>query len=154
VGQRGGADADAVDAMIAPAMTTQPDDLLAALDHFTNAVCWLGARAECTADQAVIEAVDDWLGEHAAEYHQSNSFTDATGPDDLGTVLIHLAAAVTHLRRHHRPDLTVTTALSEALHEWAAELSAEHHRSQPFQRSTPRLEAGLAQAPGHDQHAD
>jgi hypothetical protein len=111
---------------------------------------WLGARADCTAEQAVIEAIDDWLEEHAAEYHESNPFTDATGPDELGTVLIHLTAAVTHLRRHDRPDLTVTTAVSEALHVWAAELSAEHHRSQPFQQPTrARLAAGPARAPGH-----
>jgi hypothetical protein len=44
VGQRSGAHSDAVDAMIAPAMTTQPDDLLAALDQFTrnSQDLWIG----------------------------------------------------------------------------------------------------------------
>ena len=42
-------------------MTTVDDPLLAALDHFTNAVAWLQHRTTITADQALAEAIADWL---------------------------------------------------------------------------------------------
>ena len=36
------------------------DELLVALDHFTNAVYWLQARTDYTAAQALAEALTDW----------------------------------------------------------------------------------------------
>ena len=118
-------------------MNTDDDVLLGALDQLTNIIYWHHRHGAVTAVNAVAEALDDWLAEHAAEHHQSEPFADDDDPDDpLGTVFAHLAAAVTDLTgRKVRPGLTVTEAFTEALVEGVAATAAEHNHSEPLQRA-------------------
>lgn len=76
----------------------------------------------------------------------TNLFTD-TNPaaDDLaegGTWLLDLVAAVDHLRRGYRPNLTVWDALGEALDQ---HLNGEQDRRQPPTAERDPLRAALAQ---------
>jgi hypothetical protein len=119
----------------------QPDNdppvdlLLAVLDQFTNTIYWYQQRHQLAATDGLVEAIDDWLAEHAAEHHRSQPFSSITcDGDPLATVLAHLDAAVTTLAAQDRPGITVAEALTEALDAWTAEQAAEHHHSQPFQR--------------------
>ena len=122
-------------------MTTpdNDDDLLAVLDQFTNTIYWYRDRYPLDADTALVEALGDWVSEHSAEHHHSQPFTVAAGAgtDPVAAVLTHFLAAVAHLAASgDRAGLTVTTALTEALGEWATAHAAEHHHDQPFQRPT------------------
>ena len=115
--------------------TTEPQ-LLGALDQFTNALHWYHDRQPLDPAEALTEALDTWIGEHAAEHHHSEPFAaPATAPPDrLAAVLTQLVAAVEHLATGPRPDLITAVAIAEALDAWAAEQAAEHHHSLPFQR--------------------
>jgi hypothetical protein len=95
----------------------RPDELLDALDQFTNAVYWLRARIPYTADVALTEAIADRV-----------SNPDAVAPSDRDTLHAALAALLTASR-----GASVAADLAEALNEWSAALSTEHHRSAPFQ---------------------
>ena len=107
------------------------DELLSALDQLTNTVYWLNQRHPITATQAIVEALDDWIAEHAAEHHQSQSFLDgaSTSDDPVGIALTHLLAAVAALSRTDRPLLDVGRAFTEAIGDWVAATTAEHHFS-------------------------
>lgn len=76
----------------------------------------------------------------------TNLFTDADpAGDDLAngaTWLLDLVAAVDHLRRGYRPNLTVWDALAEALAQY---LDDERDPSQPPAAAHDPLGAGLAQ---------
>jgi hypothetical protein len=100
------------------------DELLAALDQFTNTLYWLRARTSYTAAQAFAEALDDWtadLGGGLPEDHR--------GEDDLGASLVAFAEAT--------KSVSTTAMLAEALTGWTSAVSAEHHRSVPFQTPAP-----------------
>lgn len=118
-------------------MNADGDVLLGALDQLTNIVYRYRGHSAGTAVKAVAQALDDWLAEHAAEHHQSETFADHDDPNDpLGTVFAHLVAAVSDLTgRGLRPEVTVTEAFTEALAEWVASTAAEHNHSEPFQRT-------------------
>lgn len=126
------------DTPMRPISDDLPDpQLLAALDQFTNALHWYQPRHPLHAGDALAEAIDDWIGEHANEHHHSRPFTDDDpdgAGDPLAAVLTQLLAAFDYLDAGPRPGLTTTIALAEALDSWAAEQAAEHHHSQPFQR--------------------
>jgi hypothetical protein len=100
------------------------DDLLAALDQFVNTVHWLRVRTPYTASEALIEGLTDWIAEHAGA-----SIDDR--PEDLGSAVTQFIVAVQHLPADDTEMMT-ESALAEALDAWAAAVSAEHHRSQPF----------------------
>ena len=125
---------------------TDPDELLEALDQLTNTLSAVGAQLDAT--DAIAEAVDDWVGEHAAEHHHSEPFAahaaehhhsepfaaHVDGEEPLAAALRQLLAAVPILdQTAHRPGITVASALTEALAEWNARTAAELNRSQPFQ---------------------
>ena len=101
--------------------TTAPDDeLLAALDQFTNTVCWLRDRTRYLAAEALTEAFTEWTNVDAAE-------PAALG--DLTAALIAFTATVAS-----GPSEATAAALADALQAWTASVSAEHHQSRPFQR--------------------
>ena len=125
------------------------DELLFGLDQMTNILYWYQTRASLRAGAALTEAIDDWIGEHAAEHHHSQPFLDGVDADGdpLGAVLAHLAAAITTLRAARaRPGLTFTNAFSEAIAGWVASVTAEHHRSQPFQPVDAAIPAAFVAA--------
>ena len=93
------------------------DELLDALDQFTNALYWLRARIPYTAEVALTEALAD-----------SVSNPDAAVPSDRDNLHGALAALLTASRGE-----SVAADLAEALNAWSAALSTEHHRSAPFQ---------------------
>jgi hypothetical protein len=93
------------------------DELLDALDQFTNAVYWLRARIPYTAEVALTEALTDSL-----------SKPDGVVPTDRDNLHGALAALLTASRGE-----SVAADLAEALNAWSAALSTEHHRSAPFQ---------------------
>ena len=98
-------------------MTNDDDPLLAALDHFTNAVASLQHRATITADQALAEAIADWL---------------IRDNRPLPVDLVRPGRRARTAARPARPRGTAA-ALTEALSGWTAALSAEHNASQLFQ---------------------
>ena len=117
-------------------MNAVDDELLSALDQFTNALYWYRAHDPMTASDAIVDALDDWIAEHTAEHHQSKPFIEpSTARDDpLAAVIASLQAAVDKLADNGaRPELTMAVALGEALGDWALVVAAEHHRSEPFQ---------------------
>jgi hypothetical protein len=93
------------------------DELLDALDQFTNALYWLRARIPYTAEVALTEALAD-----------SVSDPGAVVPSDNANLHGALAALLTASRGE-----SVAADLAEALNAWSAALSTEHHRSAPFQ---------------------
>ena len=113
------------------------DELLSGLDQMTNIIYWYQTSTSTglRAAAALTEAIDDWIGEHAAEHHHSEPFFSSDrGDDPLAAVLAHLAAAVAALHTAGaRPGLTFTEAFSEAVAGWVAAVAAEYHHSQPFQ---------------------
>ena len=119
-------------------VSANPDGLLSALDQLTNALHWYRDRhASLTAADALVEAVDDWLAEHAAEHHQSTPYRPGTHDneqaDPLGVLLDVLQAAIRALDGPgERPGVTFTAALIEAIEEWNVTSAAEHHASAPF----------------------
>ena len=118
--------------------TGTDDGLLGALDQLTNTIYWYRDRYPLRSDTALVEALGDWVSEHSAEHNQSQPFTtlDAEATTDtLATVLTAFLTAVAHVTASGaRPGISVTTALTEALREWATAHAAEHHQDQPFQR--------------------
>jgi hypothetical protein len=110
------------------------DELLGALDQFTSTEYWLRARTDYTAAHALAEALDDWTAQ-----------TDGRLPDeherdgDLGANLVAFAAAT-------RSQSTKTT-LAAALANWTSTISAEHHRSLPFQPPAPPASSGSSTRP-------
>jgi hypothetical protein len=94
------------------------DDLLAALDQFTNTVYWLRSRTPITAAQALAEAINDAASDDASE-------------------TVDLRTAIARLLDHH-DDAAIATALAVALVRWTAGLCAEHNASNPFQPAATR----------------
>lgn len=92
------------------------DELLAALDQFTNAVHWLRARTDYTAVDGLREALAEWT----VDRHKSTEDTHA----DLGDTMSAFLTA---------DDVPAVHALADALNAWSAAVSAEHHHSNPFQ---------------------
>jgi hypothetical protein len=99
-------------------LPTPDDDLLAALDQFTNTLYWLRSRTPITAAQALAETLHD----------------AASG--DVGDT-VDLRTAIGWLLDHH-DDAAIAAALTEALAGWTAGLSAEHNASNPFQPASNR----------------
>jgi hypothetical protein len=100
------------------------DELLAAFDQFTNTLYWLRAHTDYTAAQALADALDDWtadIGDVPPE--------ERPGDADLGASLVAFASAA-------RSGSTATM-LADALTGWSSAISAEHHRSIPFQAPVP-----------------
>jgi hypothetical protein len=114
--------------------TAEPDDeLLAALDQLTDAVHWLSARTPYRAAEAFSEAITDWLADNssvAADDSPSDGLQRAVG---LGDALAALTVAFDGLDGSDA-DRSVERALAEAIGQWVAAVSAEHHRSEPFGR--------------------
>jgi hypothetical protein len=120
-------------------MNREHDELLSAFEQLTNTLYWYRPNRFMTASEAIVEAVDDWIAEHAAEHNRSRPFTEQSdGTHDLlAAALTTLAAAVHQLiDTGARPELTAAVALSEAIGDWAAAATTQHHRSQPFRQST------------------
>lgn len=100
-------------------MTTNVDPGLVALDRFVSSVYW--ADDDVTLEDALIEAIDDWIASASAEHNNSEPFgidSDAAGLDGALTSVI---GAVGCLRTSARRELTVATALAEALADWRAD---------------------------------
>ena len=91
------------------------DELLVALDHFTNAVYWLQARTGYTAAQALAEALTDWTAGR----------DEPTEEAELRDSLSGFIAAAS--------DVPPAHTLADALNAWSSAVSAEHHHSAPFQ---------------------
>lgn len=83
-------------------MSTDPGPLMNALDAFAQRV-W--SDGEQSFEDALIEAIDDWLAATSATYNDSRPFEPSADVDDLGRVLIALAASVERLRA--APSLSV-----------------------------------------------
>jgi hypothetical protein len=114
----------------------EPDDeLLAALDHLTDAVHWLSARTPYSAAEALSEAITDWLADdsHTTDDRVADEPRRAGG---LSDALAALTVAFDRLDGEDA-DRAVERALAEAITQWVAAVSAEHHRSEPFQRRFP-----------------
>jgi hypothetical protein len=95
------------------------DRLLTALDRLATTSRQPGEHPR--ADIALTQAIDHWVGLHAAEHNQSQRYTSVDDRGDpLGTCIAHLVAAVGHLTRTARPGLTVPGALCEAIEDWIA----------------------------------
>jgi 50S ribosomal subunit-associated GTPase HflX len=91
------------------------DELLAALDHFTNAVHWLQARTHYPADQALTEALADWTAARD------------TPTDDMDLrQALSIFIAITN-------TVPAAPGLADALTAWCSAVSAEHHYSIPIQ---------------------
>ncbi|MBT8207205.1 MAG: hypothetical protein KJO18_02930 [Acidimicrobiia bacterium] len=75
--------------------TADPSPLMNALDAFAQRVWSDGERSF---DDAFVEAIDDWLADTSAAYNDSRPFEPSADVDDLGRVLIALAASVERLR--------------------------------------------------------
>ena len=99
-------------------LPTPADDLLAALDQFTNTVYWLRSRTPITAAQALAEAMNEAAFDGASD-------------------TVDLRAAIARLL-DHQDDASIATAIVEALVRWTAGLSAEHNASNPFQPAATR----------------
>jgi hypothetical protein len=114
-------------------MTGLDDTLLDVLEQFINAVRAVRDRLGLSAEEALIEAIDDWVVDHAISHPGPLTLVDHDRePLDAG--LRSLLAAVRR-RRGDRSDLTVVTVLTEALDGWVAATVAEHHRSMPYRRA-------------------
>ena len=72
-----------------------PSPLMIALDGFAQRV-W--SDGEQSFDDALVEAIDDWLADTSATYNDSRPFEPTADVDDLGRVLIALASSVVRLR--------------------------------------------------------
>jgi hypothetical protein len=105
------------------------------LDQFTNTLTWYRPHQFMPASEGIVAALDDWIAEHAAEHNRSRPFTEQSDDthDLLAAALATLAAAVHQLNDSGaRPELTAAVALGEAIGDWAAATTAQHHHSQPF----------------------
>jgi hypothetical protein len=114
----------------------EPDDeLLAALDQLTDALHWLSARTAYRAADALTDAIADWLADnsHTTDDSVADQQQRAAG---LSDALAALTVAFDGLDGNDA-DRTVEAALAEAINQWVAAVSAEHHRSEPFQRRFP-----------------
>lgn len=100
-------------------MTINVDPGLVALDRFVSSVYW--ADDDVTLEDALIEAIDDWIASASAEHNNSEPFGfdgDAVG---LGGALTDLIGAVECLAAEARRGLTVATGIAEALADWRAD---------------------------------
>jgi hypothetical protein len=114
----------------------EPDDeLLAALDQLTDAVHWLSARTAYRAAEALSEAITDWLAENSHPTDDSPA-DEPQRAGGLSDALAALTVAFDGLDGYDA-DRTVERALAEAINQWVAAVSAEHHRSEPLQRRFP-----------------
>jgi hypothetical protein len=118
---------------------TTHDDLLFALDQLTTTVYWCRRRGmTATAGSAILEAVGDWLDNQ--DRTRGHDVPSVTADDDF--VADPLATAFDRLGRYMQARSSedtvhsVTEALTEAINDWTAAVSVEHHRSTPFDRDT------------------
>jgi hypothetical protein len=114
----------------------EPDDeLLAALDQLTDAVHWLSVRTAYRAAEALSEAITDWLADNSHPIDDSVA-DEPRRAGGLGDAVAALTVAFDGLDGNDA-DRTVERALAEAINQWVAAVSAQHHRSEPFQRRFP-----------------
>lgn len=100
------------------------DELLDALDQFMNTLYWLRARTGYTAAQALAEALED------SPIATDNGLADERKRDgDPADGVFALAVST--------DQGSATAMLADALIRWSSAISAEHHRSMPFQLPAP-----------------
>jgi len=96
------------------------DNLLEVLDRLTTKLRWRGSRSLQTTAEVLTDAVEDWVAQHAVEFNRSEPFASVpTTSDVLAAALRNLIEAVHVLSTSRaRPELDLSTALTEALDEW------------------------------------
>ncbi len=100
---------------------TATDPLHDALDAFLGTVFW--SDDEVTLEDALAEAIDDWVAMASAEFNGSHPFIDGGSDDALRSGLIQMAAAVEVLSDQLLPGMTLAIALSNATTDWLDEAS-------------------------------
>ncbi|MEP1123772.1 MAG: hypothetical protein ABJH68_07780 [Ilumatobacter sp.] len=95
---------------------TATDTLHDALDAFLGTVFW--SDDEVTLEDALAEAIDDWVALVSAEFNGSRPFVDVVSNDALRSGLLQMAAAVGMLSDQLQPGMTMTLALSSATTDW------------------------------------
>ena len=96
---------------------TTTDELHDALDAFIGTVFW--SDDPISLEEALTEAIGDWVAMASAEFNGSQPFAELTIVDRLGAGLHQMAAAVEALGSDESPDdLTMASALSSATADW------------------------------------
>lgn len=94
------------------------DPLHDALDAFIGTVFW--SDDQIALEDALAEAIDDWVALAAAEHNGSRPFVEVAGGDALRSGLLQMAAAVGMLSDQLQPGMTMALALSNAVADWLA----------------------------------
>lgn len=92
------------------------DYLLRSLDEFLEAVYW--SEEPTTMEEALTEAVEDWVAATSAEHNDSRPFIEASSDDALTSGLHHLVTAVEVLADRGMLGMTMAGALSIAIADW------------------------------------
>lgn len=92
------------------------DPLHDALDAFLGTVFW--SDDELSLEDALAEAIDDWVAMASAEFNGSHPFVDVSSDDGLRSGLLQMAAAVEVLSGQPMPGMTMAVALSSATVDW------------------------------------
>lgn len=92
------------------------DPLHDALDAFIGTVFW--SDHQITLEDALAEAIDDWVAMASAEFNGSHPFVDVSSDDVLRSGLLQMAAAVGMLSDHLLPGITMAHALLNATTDW------------------------------------
>ncbi len=93
-----------------------PDQLHDALDAFLGTVFW--SDDQVILEDALAEAIDDWVAMASAEFNESHPFVDGASDDVLRSGLLQMAAAVGMLSDQLLPGVTMALALSDATTDW------------------------------------
>jgi hypothetical protein len=118
-------------------MNERRDVLLDVLGHVNSVMHWYHRRIDTfTAADALADALEDWIVEQDEQPNRVK--ISPVHGDRLLDALVSFHHTVGHLAANGpRLELTVATALTEALSTWTAAASVEHNRSQPFPAERP-----------------
>jgi hypothetical protein len=92
------------------------DPLHDALDTFIGTVFW--SDDQIALEDALAEAIDNWVAIASAEFNGSHPFVDGASDDALLSGLLQMASAVGMLSDHLLPGMTMALALSNATTDW------------------------------------
>jgi hypothetical protein len=95
---------------------TKTDPLHDALDAFIGTVFW--SDDEISLEDALAEAIDDWVAMASAEFNGSRPFVAVVSDDALRSGLLQMAAAVGVLSDQLQPGMTMAHCLSHATTDW------------------------------------
>lgn len=102
--------------MIVP--DSEDDRLLRSIDTFVETIYW--SEEPITFEEALAQAIEDWVAVAAADHNESQPFLETSSEDGVGSALVHLAAAVDTLAGRVESEITMATALCHATTDWIA----------------------------------